>query len=56
MSEKLQKIYYDPENLWTGRKAITMLKKESKEPLKVVKTWLARQALYQIHLPGRPHI
>lgn len=56
MSEKLQKIYYDPENLWTGRKAINMLKKESKEPLKVVKYWLARQALFQIHLPGPKHI
>ena len=48
---KLSSIYYQPENLWTGRKAIKLLQKESGEPSKVVKTWLAKQVLWQIHLP-----
>ena len=47
----LSSIYYQPENLWTGRKAIKLLQKESGEPSKVVETWLAKQALWQIHLP-----
>ena len=54
--EKLQKIYYDPEHLWTGLKAIKMLRKESGESLKVVKAWLAKQALFQIHLPRPKNI
>ena len=54
--EKLRKIYYDPENLWTGLKAIKMLRKESGEPLKVIKAWLAKQALWQVHLPKPKHI
>ena len=49
--ETLSKIYYQPENLWMGRKAIKLLQKESGEPSKIVKTWLAKQALWQIHLP-----
>ena len=50
-NDKLSKIYYDPEHLWTGRKAIKLLQKESGEPLKVVKNWLAMQGLFQVHLP-----
>ena len=50
-NEKLTEIYYKPENLWTGQKAIKLLQKESGEPLKIVKAWLAKQALWQIHLP-----
>jgi len=49
--ETLSKIYYQPKHLWTGRKAIKLLQKESGEPSKVVKTWLAKQAFWQIHLP-----
>jgi len=51
MSEKLQEIYYQTENLWTGRKAIKLLQTESGEPSKIVKTWLSKQALWQVHLP-----
>ena len=52
MSDKrLSEIYYQPENLWLGRKAIKMLSKESGEPPKVVKAWLIKQALWQMHLP-----
>ena len=45
------KIYYQPENLWKGRKAITRLRKATKLPLNQVKAWLAKQALWQVHIP-----
>ena len=45
MSKELQKIYYQTENLWVGRKAITILRKETKLPLKEVKAWVKNQAL-----------
>ena len=51
MSDKLAEIYYQPENLWTGRKAITRLRKATKLALKQVKAWLALQALWQVHIP-----
>ena len=41
--EKLQK--------WTGRKAIKLLQKESGESKKAVTAWLAKQALWQVHIP-----
>ena len=44
-------IYYQPENLWKGRKAITRLRKATKLPLKQVKNWLAKQTLWQVHMP-----
>ena len=50
-NDKLSDIFYQPENLWTGRKAEKMLKKESGLSLKIVRAWLALQALWQIHLP-----
>ena len=51
MDAKLQEIYYNPEHLWTGRKAIKLLQKTSGEPVKIVKAWLATQAFFQVHLP-----
>ena len=51
MSESLEKIYYQPENLWKGRKAITELRKATGLPAKKVKAWLAEQALWQVHIP-----
>ena len=58
--EKLKEIYYSPSNLWTGEKAVKKLKKLTGLKPKVIKEWLARQALYQVHLPApreiqRPH-
>ena len=47
----LSEIYYQPEHLWTGRKAIKLLQKESGQPVKRVRAWLALQALWQVHLP-----
>ena len=47
----MQRIFYQPENLWRGRKAITELRKATKLPVKKVKAWLANQALWQVHIP-----
>ena len=49
--EKLRDIYCQPENLWIGRKVVTMLRKETKLPIKEVKAWLEKQALWQVHKP-----
>ena len=48
----MSEIYYKPEHLWTCRKAIKLLQKASGLKLKVVKAWLAKQALWQVHLPA----
>ena len=49
--ERMQQIYYQPENLWKGRKAITELRKATGLPPKKVKIWLGKQALWQVHIP-----
>ena len=54
--EKLRDIYYQPENLYFGRKAVTMLRKETKLLLKEVKAWLEKQALWQVHKPAPKRI
>ena len=56
----MDKIYYQANHLWKGKKAIKKLKEYSKEKHKVVKQWLSRQAFWQVHLPApkqvnRPH-
>ena len=57
---KMDKIYYQPNHLWKGKKAVKKLKEYSKETPKVIKQWLSRQAFWQVHLPApkridRPH-
>ena len=44
-------IYYQPNHLWKGKKAIKKLKEYSKEKLKTVNQWLSQQAFWQVHLP-----
>ena len=56
----MDKIYYQPNHLWKGQRAIKKLKDLSKEKPKVIKQWLSRQAFWQVHLPApkrvdRPH-
>ena len=51
------KIYYQPKNLWKGKKAITLLNEETGRNSE---DWLSRQAYWQIHQPApskvqRPH-
>ena len=47
----MQRIYYQPENLWKGRRAITEIRKATGLPPKKVKIWLGKQALWQVHIP-----
>ena len=56
----MDKIYYQPNHLWKGQKAIKKLKELSKGKPKSVKQWLLKQAIWQVHLPppkrvDRPH-
>ena len=56
----MDKIYYQPNHLWKGQKAVKKLKELSREKPKTVKQWLSRQAFWQVHLPApkqvrRPH-
>ena len=50
--EELRAIYYQPENLWRGRKAIKMLRAAAEGvSTKAITHWLTLQALWQVHLP-----
>ena len=56
----MDKLYYQPNHLWKGQKAVKKLKELSGEKPKAVKQWLSRQAFWQVHLPApkrvdRPH-
>ena len=48
----MDKIYYQPNHLWKGQKAVKKLKELSREKPKTVKQWLSRQAFWQVHLPA----
>ena len=49
--EKLYQAYYEPDLLWTGGKAIKELHKITSMSKKDIKSWLAKQALRQVHIP-----
>ena len=56
----MDKIYYQPNHLWKGQKAVKKLRELSREKSKALKQWLPRQASWQVHLPAakcinRPH-
>ena len=56
----MDKVYYQPNHLWKGQKAVEKLKELSGEKPKAVKQCLSRQAVWQVHLPAakrvdRPH-
>ena len=58
--DKLASIYYQPSHLWKGQQAIKKLRELRKEKPKVVKQWLVKHAIWQVHsLPpkhiNRPH-
>ena len=48
--EKLYQVYYQPDRLWTGGKAIKELHKITSMSRKEVRSWLAKQALWQVHI------
>ena len=49
--EKLYQAYYQPDRLWAGGKAIKELHKITSMSRKDIKSWLAKQALWQVHIP-----
>ena len=49
--EKLYQAYYEPDLLWTGGKAIKELYKITSMSKKDIKSWLAKQALWLVHIP-----
>ena len=56
----MDRLYYQPNHLWKGQKAVKKLSELSGEKPKTVKQWLSRQAFWQVHLPApkrvdRPH-
>ena len=49
--EKLYQAYYQPDRFWTGKKAIKELYKITSISKKDIKSWLGKQALWQVHIP-----
>ena len=49
--EKLYQVYYHPDCLWAGNKAIKELHKIMSMSKKDMKLWLAKQAFWQVHIP-----
>ena len=47
--EKLYQAYYEPDHLWTGGKGIKELHKFTSMSKKDIKSWLAKQSLWQVH-------
>ena len=48
--EKLYQAYYQPECLWSGDKAIKELHKITSMSRKDIRSWLATQVLWQVHI------
>ena len=49
--EKQYQAYYEPDRLWAGGKAIKNLHKISSILKKDIKSWLVKQAFWQVHIP-----
>ena len=49
--EKLYQAYYEPDRLYAGGKAMKELHKITSMPKKDIKSGLAKQALWQFHIP-----
>ena len=54
--EKLYQAYYEPDRLCTGGKAIKDLYKTTSMSEKDIKSWLAKLALWQVHIPPSKEI
>ena len=48
--ENLYQAYYEPDCRWTGGKAIKELHKITSLSKKDIESWLAKQALWQVHI------
>ena len=49
--EKLYQAYYQHDHLWAGNKTLKELHKIMSMSKKDIKSWLAKQALWQVHIP-----
>ena len=49
--KRLYQAYYQPDHLWTGGKAIKELHKIMSMLKKDIKSFLAKQALWQVQIP-----
>ena len=54
--EKLYQAYYQPDRLWAGGKEIKELHKIKSMSRKDIRSWLAKQALWQVHIPSPKQI
>ena len=52
----MDRLYYQPNHLLIGQKAVKKLAELSGEKLKAVKQWLSRQAFWKVHLPAPKHV
>ena len=49
--EKLHEAYYQSDRLWTGGKAMKELHEITSMLRKDIRSWLAKQELWQVHIP-----
>ena len=54
--KKLERIYYSPKGYWRGFSAIKRLSAAAKVPEEEAKSWLKKQAVWQIYLPAPKYI
>ena len=54
--KKLYQAYYESDRLWAGGKAIKELHKITSMSKEDIKSWLAKQALWQVHIPPSKEI
>ena len=48
----MDRLYYQPNYLWKGQKAVKKLEKLSGQKPETVKQWLPQQEFWQVHLPA----
>ena len=51
LNKELSEVYYQPNNLWRGSRAIGKLHKLTGKPRKKLRNGLLKQALWQVHIP-----
>ena len=56
MDDKLQRIYYSPKGYWRGLAAVKKLAVATKISEADARSWLKKQAIWQIYLPAPRHI
>ena len=56
LNKKLEKIYYSPKGYWRGYRAIKRLSTVAGVSEEEAKSWLKKQAMWQIYLPAPSYI